>query len=81
MAIKNRFNKAGVLVIMFIACIPVAMLLTIFTTSFWLWIENTLKIEAVGHSGPAEWCYIAVYLILVTICILVWWFAKRSDAK
>ena len=81
MAIKNRFNKVGAVIIIFIACVPVAILLTIFTTSFWLWIENTFKIESIGHSGPAEWCYIAVYLILVTICILIWLFAKHRAAK
>jgi len=80
-AITNRFNKVGATILIIVVCAPLAILLTIFTTSFWLWIENTFKIESIGHSGPAEWCYIAVYLILVTICILVWSFAKRRTTK
>jgi len=32
---------------------------------FWKWLERTTGLEAVGHSGPAEWCYLATFLVWV----------------
>ncbi len=43
--------------------LPVAFILTILTVPFWRWIEATFQIEAIGHSGPAEWCYWTVYAL------------------
>jgi len=47
--------------------IPVALLVTILLVPFWSWLEATSGIESLGHSGPAVWCYLAVYLLLVSI--------------
>ena len=30
-------------------------------------------IESIGHSGPAEWCYLASYIIILTCASLIWW--------
>lgn len=52
--------------------IPVALLVTILLVPFWSWLEATSGIESLGHSGPAVWCYLAVYLLLVSIFGLLW---------
>jgi len=54
-----------------IICIPLAFIITVFSNPLFLWFEKTFSIESVGHSGPAEWCYIAVYLLLVTASVLI----------
>ena len=51
--------------------IPVALLVTMLLVPFWSWLEATSGIESLGHSGPAAWCYLAVYLLVVTICGLL----------
>jgi TRAP-type C4-dicarboxylate transport system permease small subunit len=38
---------------------------TILMLPFWRWLESTYGVEAVGHSGPAEWCYLVTFLASV----------------
>jgi 4-amino-4-deoxy-L-arabinose transferase-like glycosyltransferase len=65
MKFNNRIKLVLIALTLFIICLPLAFIITVFTNPFWLWIENTFSIESVGHSGPAEWCYITVYLLLI----------------
>jgi hypothetical protein len=44
-------------------------------------MEDTFAIESIGHSGPAEWCYVSSYVFLIVICVIVWSLAKRQTAK
>jgi len=53
----------GILSVVLIAA-PFSILATILLLPFWSWFEATTGIESVGHSGPAEWCYSVVFLII-----------------
>src|SRR5215831_11863955 len=66
---KGHYFSAGVLLLVLL--IPAGVVLTLLLFPLWSWIENTWNIESVGHSGPADWCYIATYLLLVLIGIPV----------
>ncbi|MBB1519309.1 hypothetical protein [Aquipseudomonas guryensis] len=33
------------------------VLLTLLLLPLWGWLDNRIGIEALGHSGPAPWCY------------------------
>jgi hypothetical protein len=59
----------------------VAVLLSIPTTilllPFWSWFEAYSGIESVGHSGPAAWCYAAVFLIIAAALALLVLFRRR----
>jgi hypothetical protein len=35
----------------------------------WSWIEATYGIESIGHSGPAEWCFWAIYGLFVVAAL------------
>jgi hypothetical protein len=52
--------------------IPIALALVIFTAPFWRWFEVSTGIESIGHSGPAAWCYVFVYVMLVLLGVLYW---------
>lgn len=52
--------------------IPVTVLATILLMPVWSWLESSFTIEAVGHSGPAEWCYLFTYFIIVTFAGVFW---------
>jgi hypothetical protein len=59
---------------------PVAAAVTIFLAPFWGWIESTYGIESLGHSGPSDWCFLAVYgiILLAGAGIFAWrWRAKN----
>jgi len=56
---------------------PIAVVITLLLLPFWRWLEETSRIESVGHSGPADWCFMAVY----AVCVLaagVWYAAWTS---
>ena len=59
--------------------LPGAIAVTLLLHPFWSWIEAHLGIEAVGHSGPSAWCYIAVYVIMaITSVAALLIFRQRS---
>lgn len=49
------------------ACVPLTFVITFATLPLWSWVERSLGIEAVGHSGPADWCFELVYGVTVTV--------------
>ena len=60
---------------------PVGILLTLLLLPFWSWLETSYAVESVGHSGPAEWCYVTVYVLLVTTGGIVVALAHRRRAR
>ena len=44
---------------------PVAVVLTVLLQPAWDWFESATGIESLGHSGPAEWCYLVMYVALL----------------
>jgi hypothetical protein len=47
--------------VILLACFPISLLITFLLTPLWSWIEATYGIESIGHSGPADWCFLTVY--------------------
>lgn len=41
--------------------VPAAFVVTFLLYPAWTWTEATFGIESIGHSGPATWCFVAVY--------------------
>jgi type II secretory pathway component PulK len=60
-AIGHLLRGAAVLA----ACLPLSVIVTLLAQPLWSWIETTLGVEAVGHSGPAQWCFLATYALCV----------------
>ncbi len=60
---KTLFGFIAVLII----AAPLAVLITFLLYPFWSWLDVIGGIESMGQSGPAEWCYELVYLVLVII--------------
>lgn len=54
-----------------LAAAPASIVLTLVLLPAWSWLEATAGIESVGHSGPAEWCYVAVFVLLVSCASLI----------
>jgi hypothetical protein len=49
---------------LFLLLIPASVVITFLLMPFWSWLEKNTGIEAVGHSGPSEWCFVAVFAII-----------------
>jgi len=61
---------AGIVGIALIA-LPCAFVITLLLMPLWSWIEARFHIESVGHSGPAGWCFFAVYGVLLAFWLIL----------
>jgi hypothetical protein len=50
------FRGLAVIVAVVLAAAALGIVSTLSMIPFWRWLEATHGIEAIGHSGPAEWC-------------------------
>jgi hypothetical protein len=55
-----------------VAALPIALLATFLLSPVWGWFEAKTGIESLGHSGPATWCFGAVYLVLLVAGFGIW---------
>ena len=60
---------------------PVGVVLTLLLLPFWSWLEESYAVESVGHSGPAEWRYMTVDVLLVATGGLVVALSRRRRAR
>jgi hypothetical protein len=58
---RSLFGIMAVLVI----AVPLTLIATFLLYPLWSWLDVIAGIESLGHSGPANWCYESVYLVLV----------------
>jgi hypothetical protein len=56
--------------------LPLGVVLTLALLPLWRWIEASYGVESIGHSGPAEWCFLvcigACALALGSLYVLRW---------
>jgi len=59
----------------------VSVVITILPFPLWSRIEASTGIESVEHSGPAEWCYAAIFIILVMSAVpaFLFWHRRKQD--
>jgi len=66
------------IIIMLLLCLPAAIFVTFLLLPLWSWIEAAYRVEAVGHSGPADWCFELVYAALASTSVAVMFLRRRS---
>lgn len=71
----GRFMLVAVGILL--ASAPASIVVTVVLFPFWRWLEENFHVESVGHSGPAEWCFLAVYLAFVALG--AWLFLLRKE--
>jgi hypothetical protein len=64
---------------MLLLALPVSLFATVLLLPLWRWIEANVHVEAVGHSGPADWCFVATYVVLTAAGGLVWFYRTRRN--
>jgi len=63
-----------------LGAMPAAFVATFLLYPFWSWIEAQYQIEWVGHSGPADWCFLTVYGVFLIFALLFVWRGWRRGA-
>jgi len=61
-----------ILVLLGAVCLFAAFWITIFLVPLWRWLEAGYGIEAIGHSGPAEWAFWLVWVLLLLPVLAVY---------
>ena len=69
------------LAVVAVIAVPLSIVATFLLLPVWSWLEASTGIESVGHSGPAEWCFAAVYLVLSLSAALVVFIRGRAGDR
>ena len=64
---KRWLTRFLVVLAILVVSMPPAFMLTIALLPLWSHIEARYGIESVGHSGPADWCFEVIYVIVVAL--------------
>ena len=72
MNIMERLKGAMIAIVLLLLCFPATVAVTFISSPVWQWFEAVSGIESYGHHGPAEWCYLLVYTLLVMSLTLFW---------
>jgi hypothetical protein len=64
-------------VVVLVVALPLSAVLTWMLSGFWDWFERHSGVESIGHSGPAEWCYWAVFSVVVLFVSAGTWLLMR----
>ena len=56
--VRHLVAGVGILLI----SVPLSVAITLAMLPVWRWIEDRYAIESVGHSGPADWCFLTMFL-------------------
>jgi hypothetical protein len=74
---KTAISVVAVLLAGFV----IAPVLTFVLWPFWDWLEATYGIESLGHSGPAEWCFAAIYGLYLVVSLGMWLRLRRRKSS
>lgn len=61
--------------------LPLAGIATCMLVPAWDRFESATGIESLGHSGPAGWCYAAVYGVLLALTLFFTARRRAGDAS
>jgi hypothetical protein len=78
---KKPFSTILSLLIIIIITVPLSIVVTIVLSPFWSWFEASTGIESLGHSGPAEWCYLVIFLLLSAVITGTYLIYQRSKER
>lgn len=72
-----RFRAVLLVVVALLISVPASIVITLLLLPFWSWLEASFGFESIGHSGPAQWCYVAVFAIFSVGLLLALWILRR----
>jgi len=68
--VTPKTENTVVLAALAVLGIPLSYLLTILLFPFWTYLEATTGIESAGQSGPAAWCFVLVFALMLAACLI-----------
>lgn len=68
--VRHLIAGVGILLI----SIPLSVATTLAMLPVWQWFEDRFQIESVGHSGPADWCFLVMFLGCISVSTTLYLF-------
>jgi hypothetical protein len=68
---RSFLHRLAIIVAIVLIGVPVTFAATIALLPLWSMIERRYGIESVGHSGPSDWCFWAVFGVYLFVAALV----------
>lgn len=76
----NRRLRAAIMIFaVLLVSVPVSIVATLLLLPLWRWLEAISGIESIGHSGPAEWCYLAVFALVGIGSLSATWLLRARN--
>ena len=63
---KRALTTLALALLFAAAALPLSAMTTLALLPLWRFVEERYGIESVGHSGPADWCFILIYALWLT---------------
>lgn len=70
MKLESKTRAIAAIAGLLLLGMPLAFVLTMLLYPFWNWFEAASGVAAMGHSGPAGWCYVAIYSAMLLACLI-----------
>lgn len=77
---RSLIRNIVLFIVILIFLIPVSFIFTLVLIPLWRWIEYSFGIESIGHSGPAEWCFMSVFLVFIISCTIIYRISRKNTS-
>ena len=78
---RHIWHRLAATVVIVVIGIPVTFAATFALTPVWSRIEARYGIESIGHSGPSDWCFGAVFGVYLCVAALVGLRLRRATRR
>ena len=80
---KRALTTIALALLFAAAALPLSAVTTLALLPLWRLVEERYGIESVGHSGPADWCFILIYALYLTAgaCVFALHLRRKRTAR
>ena len=71
-------KKLADILVAIVCAFALSVVTAILTARFWGWFEARTGIESLGHSGPADWVYITLWILWTAVLLAIFGLIKRT---
>lgn len=61
--------------------VPVTLFVTSLAILPWEYFGKLTGIDTMGRQGPATWCFLATWIVLQMVMLVVWWVHRREQCN
>ncbi len=78
---RHIFKHVAIVVAAAVLAFPTGFVAAVITAPFWDWFERTTGIESMGHGGPDDWVFYALFALCVIFFFAVLELAFQGERQ